>query len=56
MVYFTAIEPTEHYTEEHEREVPWHKVVEIILTTQRIQEKKQTNLKLTRMVIIYYLK
>jgi len=34
MVYFTEIKPTEHYTKEHEKEVPWHKVIEIILTTK----------------------
>ena len=39
MVYFTDIEPTEHYLEYHEKEVPWHKVVEIILTTKNPRKK-----------------
>ncbi len=34
MVYFKKILPTVHYLREHEREVPWEKVVEIILTTK----------------------
>jgi len=34
MVYFIGIEPTDHYLEEHERNVSWDKVVEIILTTK----------------------
>ena len=39
MVYFTDIEPTDHYLEYHEKEVPWHKVVEIILTTKNPRKK-----------------
>ncbi len=39
MVYFIEIEPTDHYTEKHEREVPWDKVVEIILTTKNPRKK-----------------
>ena len=39
MVYFTDIQPTEHYTQEHKREVPWPKVVEIILTTKNPRKK-----------------
>ena len=39
MVYFTSIEPTEHYLEYHEKEVPWHKVMEIILTTKNPRKK-----------------
>ena len=39
MVYFTDIEPIEHYLEYHEKEVPWHKVVEIILTTKNPRKK-----------------
>ena len=30
MVYFTGIEPTEHYLEFHADDVPWEKVVELI--------------------------
>ena len=39
MVYFTEIKPTDHYLEEHQRDVPWHKVVEIILTTKNPRKK-----------------
>jgi len=39
MVYFTDIRPTEHYTEDHEKDVPWHKVIEIILTTKNPKKK-----------------
>ena len=39
MVYFKSIEPTEHYLEEHEKDVPWDKVVEIILATKSPRKK-----------------
>lgn len=39
MVYFTDIQPTKHYLEEHEKDVPWDKVVEIILTTKNPRKK-----------------
>lgn len=39
MVYFTEIEKTNHYIENHEREVPWNKVIEIILTTKSPRKK-----------------
>lgn len=39
MVYFIDIRPTEHYLKEHEKEVPWDKVVEIILTTKNPRKK-----------------
>lgn len=39
MVYFAAIEPTKHYIDEHERDVPWEKVVELILTTKNPRKK-----------------
>jgi hypothetical protein len=39
MVYFTEIKPTNHYIKEHEKEVPWNKVVEIILTTKSPRKK-----------------
>ena len=39
MVYFTEIRPTAHYQEDHEQEVPWHKVIEIILTTKNPRKK-----------------
>ena len=39
MVYFTEIQPTNHYLEEHEKEVPWDKVVEIIFSTKNPRKK-----------------
>ncbi|MBS3155068.1 hypothetical protein J4404_01065 [Candidatus Woesearchaeota archaeon] len=40
MVYFTEIEPTKHYLEEHNEDVPWDKVVEIIFTTKNPKKKQ----------------
>jgi hypothetical protein len=39
MVYFSEIKPTQHYLEEHEKDVPWVKVVEIIFTTKNPRKK-----------------
>lgn len=39
MVYFTGILPTEHYQQEHEKDVPWDKVVEIIFSTKNPRKK-----------------
>jgi hypothetical protein len=39
MVYFTQIQPTEHYLREHKNNVPWHRVVEIVLTTKNPKKK-----------------
>jgi len=39
MVYFTQICPTEHYQNEHEKDVPWHEVIEIILSTKNPRKK-----------------
>jgi hypothetical protein len=39
MVFFTDIHPTDHYLEEHERDVPWDKVVEIIFSTKNPRKK-----------------
>jgi hypothetical protein len=39
MVYFTSIEPTEHYLAEHQKDVPWEKVIEIVLTTKNPRKK-----------------
>ena len=47
MVYFTEIRPTKHYTTEHEKDVPWHKVVEIILNTKN-PKKKGDNLEIEK--------
>ena len=56
MVYFTEIKPTNHYIEEHEKEVPWNKVVKIILTTKN-PRKKGDKFEIEKDdYIIYYLK
>ena len=39
MVYFREIQPTEHYSKEHEKDVPWDKVVEIIFNTKNPRKK-----------------
>ncbi|MBW2972165.1 hypothetical protein KY359_03975 [Candidatus Woesearchaeota archaeon] len=39
MVYFTCIEPTEHYLREHAHEVPWTKVVELVFRTKDPRKK-----------------
>ena len=39
MVYLIDIQPTEHYFEEHEGDVPWDKVVEIIFSTKNPRKK-----------------
>ena len=39
MVFFTGIQPTRHYQDEHEKQVPWDKVVEIILMTKNPRKK-----------------
>ena len=39
MVYFTAIEPTDHYLEEHEKDVQWDKVIEIVFSTKNPRKK-----------------
>jgi len=39
MVYFTRIEPTAHYQDEHQENVAWEKAVEIILATKNPRKK-----------------
>ena len=39
LIYFTSISPTRHYLEEHEKDVPWHKVVELITTSKRPRKR-----------------
>ncbi len=34
MVHFQRIRKTRHYREHHEREVPWHEVIEVIFATK----------------------
>jgi hypothetical protein len=39
MVYFTEIEPTEHYLREHAHDVPWATVIEILFRTKDPRKK-----------------
>lgn len=39
MVYFTDIFATDHYIEEHQKDVPWNKVLEIIHKTKNPRKK-----------------
>jgi len=38
-MYFKSIRKTKHYKEHHEKDVPWSKVIEIILTTKNRRKK-----------------
>jgi len=40
MVYFTSIQPTQHYLTEHQKNVPWDEVVKVILTTKNPRKKE----------------
>ena len=42
MVYFTEIKATKHYMNEHSKEVPWSKVVEIIFKTKNPRKNGAT--------------
>ena len=39
LVYFIRIEKTDHYTEHHEHDVPWHEVIELIVSTKNPRKK-----------------
>lgn len=39
-MYFTGIKKTAHYKENHEKEFPWSKVIEIILTTKNPRKRE----------------
>ncbi|MBI3032207.1 hypothetical protein HYY69_01925 [Candidatus Woesearchaeota archaeon] len=39
IVYFTEIRPTKHYLEEHAKDVPWDKVVELIFSIKNPRKK-----------------
>jgi hypothetical protein len=39
MVYFTQIEKTEHYKQDHAEEVPWDKVQEILANPDQIKTR-----------------
>jgi len=38
-MYFRAIRKTEHYKENHEKDFPWSRVIEIILTARNPRKK-----------------
>jgi len=38
-MYFKGIRKTKHYKENHEKNVPWSKVIEVILTTKNQRKK-----------------
>ncbi|MBU2638778.1 MAG: hypothetical protein KJ955_07430 [Nanoarchaeota archaeon] len=40
LVFYREIVPHRHYLEEHARNFPWHKVVEIILATKNPRKKR----------------
>jgi hypothetical protein len=40
LVYFTSIKKTEHYIKEHEQNVPWSEVVEVIFKSSKNIKKK----------------
>ena len=40
MVYFTEIKKTQHYIDNHEQDVPWSEVVEIIFKSSKQIKKK----------------
>ena len=39
MIYYESIEPTKHYIEHHQQEVPWIKVIEILFKTKNPKKK-----------------
>ena len=46
MVYFRKIKKTKHYIEEHEKEVPWYKVVETIFKSSKNMRRKRGSVKI----------
>ena len=40
MIYFTGIKKTEHYVKEHEQNVPWSEVIEVIFKSSKNIKKK----------------
>ena len=40
MVYFTEIRKTQHYIDNHEQDIPWSEVVEIIFMSSKNIKKK----------------
>ena len=40
MVYFTEIKKTQHYEENHELDVPWSEVIEVIFKSSKDIRKK----------------
>lgn len=46
MVYFTAIKKTKHYEEDHEQDIPWSEVIEIIFKSSKNIKKKDDKYKI----------
>ena len=46
MVYFTAIKKTIHYEENHEQDIPWSEVIEIIFKSSKNIKKKDDKYKI----------
>jgi hypothetical protein len=40
MVYFTSIQPTEHYLNEHQKDVSWDEVIDVLLSTKNPRKKE----------------
>lgn len=40
MIYFTVIKKTRHYEENHELDVPWSEVVDVISKSSKSMKKK----------------
>ena len=53
MVYFTTIKKTKHYEEQHEQNVPWSEVVEVIFKSSKRIRKKATNMRLKQRIAIF---
>ena len=41
MVYFEAIKKTKHYIKEHEDDVPWSEVIDVIIKSSKNMRKKR---------------
>lgn len=39
LIIFRAIKPDKHYLDNHQNEVPWHEVIEVIFTTKDKRKK-----------------
>ncbi len=46
MIYFIAIKKTKHYIEEHEQNVPWSEIIEVIFRSSKHMKKKGNKLEI----------